>query len=178
MIFPSHVTSYKAPGASSSGSESYTLDYSGLDEIRKRQNEASATNAGKYKALYDGDVGGSVSAGRRIRDLISSIGSIEPVRMASYSSNSSSNSDGPVIGGEHADLKYLEAMTKMAPAGGGGGGAGRAGAPVGAGIVKAPPQSQPRVNLPNAGAAKKLDKEKKPGTHLMTGEPPTFPYMT
>lgn len=177
MIPPTHVTSYKAPSSRSSSNSSYQLDYSGLDEIRKRQDEAGATSAARFKALYDGDVGGSVAAGRRIRDLLSSIGSIEPVRMSSYSSSSSSDSDGPVIGGEHADLKYLEAMTKMAPAGGGGG-AGRAAAPAVGGMAKAPPQAQPRVNLPTAGAAKKLDKEKKPGLHMMTGEPPTFPYMS
>lgn len=172
MIFPTHVTSYKAPGSQSSSSEDYSLDYSGLDEIRKRQNEASATNAARYKALYDGDVGGSVSAGRRIRDLLSSIGSIEPVRVSSYRSSSSSDSDGPVIGGEHADLKYLEAMTKMAPAAGGGAG-GRAAPPV---AGAAAPIAPPRFKPPTAAEVKRGDRKdpKKPGLHMMTGEPPSF----
>jgi hypothetical protein len=179
MIFPSHITSYKAPGSSSSGSESYSLDYSGLDEIRKRQNEASATNAGRYKALYDGNPGDAIAAGQRIRDLLGSLNSIEPVRMSSYSSNSSSNADGPVIGGEHADLKYLEAATKMQPAGGNAGGGGMPVArPIAGGAPQNPNAVKPDVQLPSAPAARKQSKDgKRPGAHVITGDPMRADYF-
>lgn len=176
MIFPTHITSYKAPGSRSSSGENYSLDYSGLDEIRKRQNEASATSVAKYKALYDGKPDEAVMAGRRIRDLLGSISSIEPVRMSSYSSNSSSDADGAVIGGDHADLKYLETMAKMPPAPNAGGGGGSAIPRVQA---AAPPQSQPRAKLPTKDQARVQAKfASKPGYTVMAGDPETFPYLS
>jgi hypothetical protein len=178
MIFPSHITSYKAPGSSSSSGENYSLDYSGLDEIRKRQNEASATNAARYKSLYDGNPSEAIMAGKRIRDLLGSLSSIEPVRMSSYSSNSSSNAEGAVVGGEHADLKYLEAAAKMQPAGGNGGGGMPVARPIAGGAPQNPNAVKSDFMLPSAQATRKQSKDgKRPGANVITGDPMRADYF-
>lgn len=82
MLLPKYLLRASGPSSDQNFSESVTYDYSGADEIQKRQDEASTQAAARYKALYDGDIGGSVSAGQRIRDLLSSLGSIQPVRVA------------------------------------------------------------------------------------------------
>jgi hypothetical protein len=170
MIFPSHITSYKAPGSQSSSSEDYSLDYSGLDEIRKRRDAASELEGEKQGALYRGDLEGSMKAGRRIKSLLSEIGNIEPVRLSSYRSSGSSDADGEVFGGEHADLEYLKAMAQMAGNRGGAGG----GAPP-AQRIAAPP-APPRFKPPTAADVKRGDRNdpKTPGLHMMTGDPPSF----
>lgn len=177
MNFPSHITSYKAPSSQSSGSDSYSLDYSGLDEIRRRQNEASATNAARYKAIYDGNLSEAVMAGKRIRDLLGSMQGIEPVRMSSYSSNSSSSADGAAVGGEHADLKYLDAMTRMQPVGGNAGGMPVA-RPIAGGAPQNPNAVKSDLLLPSAPAQKKRStNDRRPAPTVIAGDPMRADYF-
>lgn len=100
MLYPTHITRMSGPSSSQSSSSSVSYDYSGLDEIAKRKDEARQLGAAKWKALYDGDVGGSVAAGDRIRSLLSSLSEIQPVRVASSSSSGSSDSKSGTIEGE------------------------------------------------------------------------------
>lgn len=101
MQFPDRLTKYSGPSGSRSQSESVSYDYSGADEIRKRKDAAGELGTSKWKALYDGDVSGSIESGRRIRDLMDSIKSIQPVRVASISSSSNSSNSGDSLEGYH-----------------------------------------------------------------------------
>ena len=98
---PTYLTSVRRTVNAPSSSESVTYDYSGQDEIRKRQDEASKLSLGRFQQLYDGDVSGSVASGQRIRDLLSSIKSIQPVRVASSSSSSDMGGGSAEITGSH-----------------------------------------------------------------------------
>ena len=98
---PTYLTSARSTFNAPSASESVTYDYSGQDEIRKRQDEAQQLSMGRYQQLYGGDVAGSVASGQRIRDLLSSIKSIEPVRIASRSSSSDGGGSSSDISGTH-----------------------------------------------------------------------------
>lgn len=112
MQLPSHITRMSGPSSSSSSNSSISYDYSGLDEINKRKDEANQLGAAKWKALYDGDVGGSVAAGDRIRSLLSSLKDIKPVRVSSESSSSDSSSGAASFEGEHEDLERIRAEAK------------------------------------------------------------------
>ena len=98
---PTYLTSVRRTVNAPRSSESVTYDYSGQDEIRKRQDEASKLSLGRFQQLYDGDVSGSVASGQRIRDLLSSIKSIPPVRIASSSSSSDMGGGSSEITGSH-----------------------------------------------------------------------------
>lgn len=98
---PPYITGAKATTNAPSSSESISYDYSGLDEIRKRQDEANQLGIGRYQQLYGGDVAGSVGAGQRIRSLLSSLKDIEPVRVSSVSSSQDMGGGSTEITGEH-----------------------------------------------------------------------------
>lgn len=90
-----YTTRFSGAGGSSSSGGSVSYDYSGLDEIRKRQNEANQLAVARQAQLYDGDIKGSMTGGQRIRYLLSSLSDIEPVRVSSVSKNNSSSDSGP-----------------------------------------------------------------------------------
>jgi hypothetical protein len=116
MLYPTHITQATGPSSSSSSNSSISYDYSGLDEINKRKDEANQLGAAKWKALYDGDVGGSVAAGDRIRSLLSSLKDIKPVRVSSESSSSDSSRGATSFVGEHEDLEWMRAKAAGAKA--------------------------------------------------------------
>lgn len=105
---------YSFPSSSSSSSRSTSYDYSGFDDLVKRQDALGATRDARFSALYNGDIAGSVSAGNKVRDLLSAIRAHAPgatehsaiqavtplVRVSSQSS--SSNSDYDAGGAEFA----------------------------------------------------------------------------
>lgn len=101
MLLPKYLLKASGPSSKQGFSESISYDYSGQDEINKRKDEAGQQSAARYKALYDGDVGGSVAAGQRIRGLLSSLKDITPVRVASYSSNTDTSGDSGGFEGAH-----------------------------------------------------------------------------
>jgi hypothetical protein len=102
---PPYLTRVQQSTNAPSSSESISYDYSGLDEIRKRQDEANQLGIGRYQQLYGGDVAGSVGAGQRIRSLLSSLKDIEPVRVASYSSSQDMGGGSTEVSGEHDEPK-------------------------------------------------------------------------
>lgn len=114
MLLPTHITRASGPSSSSNSSNSVSYDYSGLDEINKRKDEAGQLEAAKSKALYDGDVAGSMSAGKRIRGLLDSLREITPVRVSNTSSSTSSDSNSGGFEGEHEDLVWMKAKGKGA----------------------------------------------------------------
>ncbi len=98
---PPYLTRVQQSTNAPSSSESISYDYSGLDEIRKRQDEANQLGIGRYQQLYGGDVAGSVSSGQRIRSLLSSLKDIEPVRVASISSSQDMGGGSTEVAGQH-----------------------------------------------------------------------------
>jgi len=98
---PPYLTRAQSSAPSQSQSESISYDYSGMDEINKRKDEASQLAGSKYQALYGGDVAGSVGAGQRIRSLLSSLKDIQPVRISSVSSSSNMDGGSQAIEGHH-----------------------------------------------------------------------------
>lgn len=103
MLLPTHITKYSGPSTSQSQSSSTSYDYSGLDEINKRKDEANQLAIARQAQLYDGDVKGSLSSGQRIRSLLSSLKDIAPVRVASQSDSSDSRYDAADFEGVHGD---------------------------------------------------------------------------
>jgi hypothetical protein len=109
---PMQITSYTGPSYSQSSSGSSSYDYSGLDEHLARQEALGAARAGKFKALYSGDVQAGVEAGNRIRDLLKAVQAHspqaderDPVQMVNplvrvTSESSSSNSSGSAASGQ------------------------------------------------------------------------------
>jgi hypothetical protein len=99
---------YSAPRAESQSSFSESYDYSGLEDHLKRQDAVGAMRDAKFAALYGGDLAGSVSAGNKIRELLSAVRQNAPgaternpnqiaaplVRVASRSTSSSSGMGG------------------------------------------------------------------------------------
>lgn len=99
---------YSAPRSESQSSLSETYDYGGLEDHLKRQDAVGAMRDAKFAALYGGDVAGSVSAGNKIRELLSAVRQNAPgaterdpnkivaplVRVASRSTSSSSGMGG------------------------------------------------------------------------------------
>ena len=73
MLQPTHLTRVTGPSSSQSGSSSTSYDYSGLDDLIKRQDAVSGGRDEKFSALYGGDVAGSVTAGNKVRDLVQAI---------------------------------------------------------------------------------------------------------
>lgn len=102
---PPYLTRVQQSTNAPSSSESISYDYSGLDEIRKRQDEANQLGIGRYQQLYGGDVAGSVSSGQRIRSLLSSLKDIEPVRVSSVSSSQDMGGGSTEIMGQHDEPK-------------------------------------------------------------------------
>ena len=62
-----------------SSSFSINYDYSGLDELIKRQDAVGDLRGAKRSALYGGDVAGAMAAGGKIRDLVSYIRAHNPL---------------------------------------------------------------------------------------------------
>lgn len=60
----------QAPTSAIQSSRSSTYDYSGLEDLVKRQDAVAPLREQKYAALYSGDIPGSVAAGQKIRDLL------------------------------------------------------------------------------------------------------------
>jgi hypothetical protein len=99
---------YSAPRSESQSSLSETYDYGGLEDHLKRQDAVGAMRDAKFAALYSGDVAGSVSAGNKIRELLSAVRQNAPgaternpnqiaaplVRVASRSTSSSNSGGG------------------------------------------------------------------------------------
>lgn len=102
MQLPTHLTRVQTSTDAPSSSESVSYDYSGLDEIRKRQDEANKLGIARYQQIYGGDVPGSVASGHRIRSLLSSLQDIEPVRVASVSSSQNMGGGSTEVEGEHS----------------------------------------------------------------------------
>lgn len=98
---PTYLTNVRTSTNAPSSSESVSYDYSGADEIAKRKDEARQLAVGRYQQLYGGDVAGSVGAGQRIRDLLSSIKEIAPVRVSSTSSSSDGGGSSRELSGTH-----------------------------------------------------------------------------
>lgn len=98
---PPYLTNVRTSTNAPSSSESISYDYSGADEIQKRQDEARQLAVGRYGQLYGGDVAGSVGAGQRIRDLLSSIKDIAPVRVSSSSSSRDGGGGSSELSGTH-----------------------------------------------------------------------------
>lgn len=88
LQLPRYLTAAKQTTNAPSGSESTTFDYSGADEILKRQGQATTLEAARQKDLYDGKISDGLEKGKVIRGLIASLNSIQPVRIASHSSSS------------------------------------------------------------------------------------------
>jgi len=110
MLLPKYLLKASGPSRDQNVSESVAYDYSGADEIQKRQDEASQQAAARYKALYDGDVAGSVAAGQRIRDLLSSLASIQPVRIARLERGGGVDASAGAFEGKHDEP---QPMTKI-----------------------------------------------------------------
>lgn len=114
MLFPTHLTRASGPSSSQSSSGSVSYDYSGLDEINKRKDEAGQLEVAKFKALYDGDVSGSLAASKRIRGLLNSLADLPPVRVSSQSSSSSADSSAGAFEGQHEELERSRSRSQGA----------------------------------------------------------------
>lgn len=123
------------PSSKTSAASSVRYDFSGEQEIRKRQDAISEMANQKLKALYEGDVMAAMAASKRIRALRDSISGIQPVKVEAESSQRVADLDGPRL---HA--------TK--PAAGGGARTAPQGAP--SSSRSAPPDETPRVRLPGS----------------------------
>lgn len=133
MQLPPNLTRYSGPSASRSVSSSMSLDYSGADDLAKKQEALPAAQAAKYAALYGGDIPGSVAAQHRIRDLLDAINNPRQplVRPSSQSQSASEDAAGPAVIGEHPSLEMPSGEgTAIAP------------------MPVAPPIPQPRAFLP------------------------------
>jgi hypothetical protein len=101
---PPYLTSARrtvsAPGLRSST----TYDYSGSDEILKRKKEAGDLSAAYSDQLMN-DPLASVSTGHRIRNLLSSLNEIAPVRIAGQSQDYDGPSESAELGGTHDEPK-------------------------------------------------------------------------
>lgn len=115
MRLPGQLTQWSGPSSSQDSSESASYDYSGLDDLLKKQEEVGGLRDQKFRSIYDGDIPGAVATGGRIRDLLGAIRKHAPqaterspqaigaplVRVASSSSSSSSRSEAPSWHGQH-----------------------------------------------------------------------------
>ena len=127
MNLPPLLTRVAGPSASSSQSSSKSSDYSGLDDLIKRQDAISAGRDDKFASLYSGDIAGSVTSGNRVRDLVRAVRAHAPnadernpmqvsqplSRITSESSSSSSNNDGGSIEGQHASYDMTPGGSPM-----------------------------------------------------------------
>lgn len=152
MLLPTHLLRYSGPSADSDYGTSVSYDYSGAEEIQKRQDEAAQQSAARYKALYDGDVAGSVASGHRIRDLLSSLKDIDPVRVSNVETNVGSKFDTGAFEGQH---EQPQAMTKVDATPGGT-------------AMRPASKRKPNNNIARHG---------KPAGHLMAGEPKVDPGL-
>lgn len=115
LRLPQNLTTFTGGGGSSSGSESVSYDYSGMQRHLEAQDEVDKLREAKYQALYGGDVAGSVAAGGRIRSLLDVINANAPgateqnpytvvdplAKVSSTSSQKSSDSRAPHLEGYH-----------------------------------------------------------------------------
>jgi len=83
------------PSSKTSAASSVRYDFSGEQEIRKRQDAISEMANQKLKALYEGDVMAAMAASKRIRALRDSISGIQPVKVEAESSHHVADIDGP-----------------------------------------------------------------------------------
>jgi hypothetical protein len=151
---PPYITGVRQDTNAPSSSESISYDYSGLDEIRKRQQQASELASGKWAQLYSGDIAGSVTSGQRIRSLLSSLNDIEPVRISSYSSNQDMGGGSSELTGSHDEPSQDR------------------------------PNSQRRSYETTGVAGRKTPNKQRPParasamSHVLAGEPRIFPGMS
>jgi len=85
------------PSSRVASSSSTRYDFSGEQEIRKRQDAISEMANQKLKALYEGDVMAAMAASKRIRALRDSISGIQPVKVEAESSHQTADMDGPTL---------------------------------------------------------------------------------
>ena len=116
MNLPPYITQFSGPSYSQSGSTQQSYDYSGADDLVKRQDAVTGLRADKFGALYGGDIPGSVQAASRIRGLLDAIREhdarasesrpiryVTPISRVSSSSTSSSQSgSGSSLRGTHS----------------------------------------------------------------------------
>ena len=85
------------PSSKTSSASSRRYDFSGEQEIRKRQDAISEMTNQKLKALYEGDIMAAMAASKRIRALRDSISGITPVKVEAESSQLVTDMDGPKL---------------------------------------------------------------------------------
>lgn len=150
---PPYLTRVQQSTNAPSSSESISFDYSGLDEIRKRQDEANQLGVGRYQQLYGGDVAGSVTSGQRIRSLLSSLKDIAPVRVSSISSSQDMGGGSTEIMGQHDEPKQEQPPRPATN------------------TVVAAPQKKPAAKTPTYGVTER-------SRTLMAGDPRMFPGLS
>lgn len=162
------LSKLSAPHSSSSERTSETYDWSGLDDHIKRQDAVGALRDNKFASLYSGDVAGSVTAGNKIRDLLTSLRSNAPgtternpnqiasplVRLQSRSTETSSNAGG---GGVEFDHGPQQQQMRFPPA------------------QDPPPQVNPKQHAPGATNVP-APAQKRPAASLdLPGAAPSLP---
>lgn len=85
------------PTLHAGGGSSVHYDYSGGEELRKRQDAVSEMASKRFQALYAGDIPSAIEAGNRIRELRNSMSGIDPVRVSARSSESRVGYEGPSV---------------------------------------------------------------------------------
>lgn len=85
------------PTLHTGGGSSVHYDYSGGEELRKRQDAISEMASKRFQALYAGDIPSAIEAGNRIRELRNSMSGIDPVRVSAQSSESRVGYEGPSV---------------------------------------------------------------------------------
>jgi hypothetical protein len=103
-----YVTRLDLPATASSSGSDVQYDWSGADQLLKRRDALGELKAAKYKALYEGDNPGGVTAERRIRDLLASMENIQPVRVSRSSVEAKSQLDRGAVHGTHNPPKQDE----------------------------------------------------------------------
>jgi hypothetical protein len=72
LRLPELLTAYTASPASSQSSSSKSYDYSGLDDLAKKQDAIGALRDAKFEANFRGDPS-AVTAGNKVRDLVKAV---------------------------------------------------------------------------------------------------------
>lgn len=116
MQLPRYLTAAKQTTNAPSSSESTTFDYSGADEILKRQGQAFALEAARQKDLYGGKVEDGIEKGRLIRGLVASLKDIQPVRIASHTSSGDMGGGSTEVQGDDEEPSFDPTKNKKNPA--------------------------------------------------------------
>ena len=77
LRLPDLLTRYSAPSTSSQSSSSESYDYSGLDDLTKKQDAIGALRDAKFEANFRGDPS-AVTAGNKVRELVKAVRSHLP----------------------------------------------------------------------------------------------------